>query len=72
LNLEPRVEGLIITAVDPESPFRDKLVPNIVIMEVNRQPVNDVASARQLVTPGRNFLLVYYRGAARYVVINEP
>ncbi len=71
LGLEPRVDGLLVTDVDDASPFRDKLVPGVVIMEINRVPVSDLAAAKQLVQPGRNFLLVYYRGSARWVALTE-
>ena len=70
LNLEPRVVGLIVTGVEDDSPFRDRLVPNVVIIEINRSPVADVTGAKALVRNGRNFLLVYYRGAARFVVVD--
>lgn len=71
LRLERRVNGLIVSRVDDDSPFRDHLLPDVVIMEINRAPVSDLAGARRLVKSGRNFLLVYYRGSARFLVINE-
>lgn len=71
LRLEPRVKGLIVTEVAETSPFRDHLLPDVVIMEINREPVTDVAGAKRLVKGGRNFILVYYRGSARFLVINE-
>jgi Do/DeqQ family serine protease len=71
LRLESRVNGLIVTEVRPDSPFRDHLLPDVVIMEINRAPVSDVADAKRLVKSGRNFLLVYYRGSARFLVIDQ-
>jgi serine protease Do len=71
LRLDARVKGLIVTEVQEDSPFRDHLFPDVVIMEINREPANDLASAKRLVKSGRNFLLVYYRGAARFLVVNE-
>ena len=71
LNLEPRVSGLIITDIAPDSPFRDSLAPNVVIMEINRSPITDLASAKRLLQPDRNFLWIYYRGAARFIVITQ-
>ena len=71
LRLENRVRGLIVSEVRDNSPFRDHLVPDVVIMEINRHPVADLADAKRLVKTGRNFLLIYFRGSARYLVINE-
>jgi serine protease Do/serine protease DegQ len=70
LQLGSRVTGLIVTGVDEYSPFRDRLAPNAVIIDINLAPVADIASAKQLLRKGRNTLLVYYRGAARFVVID--
>jgi len=36
-------------------------------VEINRVPVNDLASARQAVRKGRNIALVYSRGGMRYI-----
>jgi serine protease Do/serine protease DegQ len=71
LSLEPRVSGLVITDIANDSPHRDSLAPNVVIMEINRSPATDLASAKRLIQPGRNFLWIYYRGAARFIVITE-
>jgi Do/DeqQ family serine protease len=68
LNVDSRVSGLVITNVDDKSPYADRLAPNVVIIEINRMPVTDVASAKELLRPGeRNLLLIYYRGGYRYV-----
>jgi serine protease Do/serine protease DegQ len=68
LNLDSRVSGLVITEVDEKSPYADRLAPNVVIIEINRMPVTDVTSAKELLRPGeRNLLLIYYRGGYRYV-----
>ncbi len=68
LNVDSRVTGLVITNVDEKSPYADRLAPNVVIIEINRMPVADVAEAKALLRPGeRNLLLIYYRGGYRYV-----
>ena len=68
LSVDSRVTGLVITNVDDKSPYADRLAPNVVIIEINRMPVTDVASAKELLRPGeRNLLLIYYRGGYRYV-----
>jgi serine protease Do/serine protease DegQ len=69
LNITDRIDGLVITSVDHNSPYFDRLVPDMVITEVNRRPVTDIDTARQLLQPGRNLLFIYNRGVYRYLVI---
>lgn len=70
LNLDPRIEeGLVILEVDRDSPYNDRLVPKMVIVEINRVAVADLETARQLLVPGRNLLLVIARGTPRYVAV---
>lgn len=70
-KLDKRVEGgVVITEINEESPYADILVPGLVIVEINRRPVTDVASAAAAIKPGLNALLVQYRGVLRYVTIN--
>lgn len=71
LGLDPRVTGLIITNVAEDSPFAGYLIPNVIIVEINRSAVDDVASARGLLREGRNLLLVYFRGQYRYLTLNR-
>ncbi|MBL9194519.1 MAG: Do family serine endopeptidase [Opitutaceae bacterium] len=70
LNLDERVGGLVVTEVEPTSPYADKLLPNMVIIEINREPVESVNGARESLKPGPNLLLVYFRG--RYSYIGVP
>jgi len=70
LNLDPHVdEGLVISEIDRDSPYADRLLPKMVIVEINRVAVADPESARQLLIPGRNLLLVIVRGTPRYVPV---
>ncbi|MCF7688973.1 MAG: Do family serine endopeptidase [Cephaloticoccus sp.] len=69
LGLDSRVTGLVITNVTDDSPYAGYLVPNIVIVEINRTAVLDVVSAKTLFREGRNLLLVYYRGQYRYLTV---
>jgi Do/DeqQ family serine protease len=71
LGIDARVTGLLITDIADDSPYRDRLAPNAVIMEINRTPVRTLEDARQLIQPGRNLLAIFYRGAARFVVITQ-
>ncbi len=70
LGMDSKVTGLIISSVSEDSPYAGYLVPNIVIVEINRNPVIDVVNARSLFHEGRNLLLVYYRGQYRYLTVN--
>ena len=64
------VNGLVITSIDPDSEYTRRLVVGAVIVEINREAVTDLKSASALMTDGRNLLLLYYRGAFRYLAIN--
>ncbi|MSU66340.1 MAG: Do family serine endopeptidase [Opitutus sp.] len=73
LGIDPRVNGLLITAIAEEAPFRTQLAPNVVIMEINRTQVTDLASAKEalLLQPSRALLAIYVRGQVRFVVISK-
>jgi serine protease Do/serine protease DegQ len=72
--VDPRISGLVITDIAEESPFRERLATDVVIIEVNRTAVPDLAAARAaLKPPGENNLLaVYYRGQIRFAVVTVP
>jgi hypothetical protein len=42
----------------------------MVIMEINRVGVTDLASAKGLLQKGRNLLFVYFRQAPGFLVLN--
>lgn len=67
--VDPRVNGLVVTKVAENSPFRDRLAPNMVILEVNRTGVAELSAARQLLQPGQNLLAVYDGRGVRFVVV---
>jgi serine protease Do/serine protease DegQ len=69
LNLDPRVTGLIVTRVAEDSPYADRLVAGVVVVEINRAAVTDVATARAQLHQGHNLLLIYYRGRFRYLTL---
>ncbi|MEN9637600.1 MAG: hypothetical protein RL077_6004 [Verrucomicrobiota bacterium] len=66
---DQRVVGLVITDVAEDSPYRDRLAVNMIVIEVNREAVTDLASARGRLQSGRNLLAVYDGRAVRFVVI---
>jgi Do/DeqQ family serine protease len=65
LGIPARFNGLLVTAVAESSPYRDQLVPNVLIMQIDREDVTDLAAAKAALTPGRHLLYVFYRGAPR-------
>lgn len=71
LGIDARVTGLLITDIAEDSPYRDRLAANAVIMEINRTPVRDIGDAKQLIQPGRNLLAIYFHGSARFVVLTQ-
>jgi len=54
------LNGLLISAVDDGSPYADSLAPEMVIMEINRTPVSDLAAAKALLKAGHRSLLFIY------------
>ncbi len=67
--LDQRINGLVITGVADSSPYRERLGPGMVIMEVNRALVTDLTAARERLAPGRNLLGVFDGRSIRYVVV---
>jgi len=65
LAIPTRYNGLLVTTVDENSPYRDQLLPNVLIVQIDRENVTDLASAKAALTPGRHLLYVFYRGALR-------
>ncbi|MBI5771330.1 MAG: Do family serine endopeptidase [Verrucomicrobia bacterium] len=69
LGLNNRVAGLLITEVAADSPHRDSLVADMVILEINRVAVGDVAAAKEALRPGRNLLAIFYGGGIRFTSV---
>jgi serine protease Do/serine protease DegQ len=67
---DTRITGLVITSVADDSPYRDRLAPSMVILELNRSPVPDLRTAREKLVSGRNLLAVYDGRSIRFVVVN--
>lgn len=66
---DQRITGLLITRVAEDSPYRERLAANMVILEVNREPVADLRAAREKLQAGRNLLAVFDGRTIRFVVI---
>lgn len=71
LGIDSRITGLVVTKVDDKSDYTADLPQGAVVVEINRQPAEDLAAAKALLHPGRNLLLVYYQGYQRYVVVTK-
>ncbi len=69
LNVPSRLDGVVVTAVDPDSPYADRLVPDVLITHIDREDIVDLEGARRALTPGRHMLFVYLRGSLRVVGI---
>ena len=69
LNIPARLNGLLVTAVDENSDYADRLATDVLILQIDREDVSDLDSARKALTPGRHMLFVYFRGALRVVGI---
>ena len=71
-RIDSRVEGLVVTEIAQDSPYAESLRVGMIIEQINRTPVNDLAAARSLLVKGRNIALVHYRGGYRYLLIIVP
>lgn len=69
LGLPDNVDGLLVTGVDEDSPYARVLLPNMVVVEINREPAKDLPSSTALLRDGRNLFLVYYRGVFRWLPV---
>jgi serine protease Do/serine protease DegQ len=64
-----RIAGLVVTRVSEDSPHRGRLAEGMVILEINRAPVPDLAAGRERIRSGRNLLAVFDGRGIRYLVI---
>lgn len=68
-ELPEDLSGVVVTAVEPDSPFVQTLPPGSVVVELNRRKVTSVNSASEALREGRNTILIYYRGNFRFISI---
>ena len=71
LGIDARIQGLIVTAVDEKSDYAENLPVGTIIMEINRNPVDDLATAKALLKVGHNLVLVQFRDIRRYLVVTK-
>ncbi len=65
------VDGVIITSVEPRSPFARTLREGMVLVEINDRPVESVADARRLLRRGANKLYIFDRGRFGYLAVRN-
>ena len=70
-RLPDDVDGLVVTAVADDSPYRERFRVGMLIVQINRAPVEDVAGAKALLRQGLNFCYVWIRGGFRYVTFQR-
>jgi hypothetical protein len=61
------IDGLVVTEIADNSPFREKFRPGMVILQIDRMPAADVAAIREHLKPGIHFCYVWNRGGFRYI-----
>lgn len=66
---DSRIAGLVVTRVSEDSPHRGRLAEGMVILEINRAPVPDLAAGRERIRSGRNLIAVFDGRGIRYLVI---
>lgn len=68
-GLDPRLNGLIVSEVEETSPYADRLLAGMIIIEIDRVAATDLNVARKQLVPGRHLLFVNYRGLNRFVTV---
>jgi serine protease Do len=75
LNLPPRLQGAVITELDPATPaYEAGLREGDVVVEINHQPVKDSETAVEIskhIKSKQILLRVFSRGGVRYIVVDE-
>ncbi|MBT64208.1 MAG: protease Do [Puniceicoccaceae bacterium] len=68
-SIPEEIEGVMVVAVAGDSPFVEKLDPQMVLLEVNGEAVESVADVeRQLVEGSQNRLYVWAKGTKGFIV----
>ena len=69
-GIPTRFNGLMITSVADDSPYREQLIPDVLIVQIDREDATTLASAKAALTPGRHMLYVFYHGSLRVIRID--
>lgn len=75
LNIPKRISGVIVTDIEEGSPAEGILIPNDVIIEVNRKKVNSMKDYEAVVSRIESandiLLLVFRNGSSIYITLSE-
>ncbi len=71
-KIPSEVNGLVVTAVAPDSPYVRTFREGMVVIEVNDAKVADVRQARNQMASGVNKFYVYDRGQVGYLPVRIP
>lgn len=69
VGVPAHLNGLAVVEVAPDSPHGRRFAPGMVVVEINRTPVSEVAEARRLLRRGNNLVMVYVRGVFRPIAV---
>ncbi|MBK1879782.1 trypsin-like peptidase domain-containing protein [Pelagicoccus mobilis] len=69
-ELDEGADGVVVTAIDANSPYVRMLAPGMVIKKINGKDVSTYEDAAEALNPeGKNMFLISYRGANRWIGI---
>lgn len=75
LNIPSRIEGVIVTEIDENSPAAESgIAEGDVIIEVNRKPVRDLEDFKKIVSQSekdRYLMFIYRRGRTFYRILKD-
>lgn len=70
-SVPANVDGLVISSVEPTSPYAANLAEGMIIISVNRQPVTSVREFREALREGeQNLLRIYFRGRFNHIPLS--
>ena len=70
LSAPKEISGVLVSDVDSNSPFARSILPNMILMEVNREAVSTPEEVwERLDLDKANRLYIWYRGSISYLVI---
>lgn len=74
LNVPKRINGIVVTDIDEDSPAEGILMKNDVIIEVNRKQIGSIKDYEEAVSRIRHdeniLLLIFRKGATQYVTLS--
>ncbi len=63
------ISGLVITEIDPTSPYARDLAEGMVFLEINDREVESIREAREFLREGVNKVFLYHRGRTGYLAL---